>query len=473
MRAFASLVARHAPGQPLAGFHVFGVQHLLGSTGPLLRALASSGVPPSRITVLGKPYSQHAGVMSELRQEGFNVLESQRRTSEQVPRLAQGVIDTLLADPAAKVLLVDDGGDLIRRVLELINQSGVPRGLGKRIVAVEQTSAGLAMVKATHTVFGIAATQGSTTHESFTTMKVADSWGKVKKETPLIGRSVTQSVLEKLAELRGRGVPGLDPQAGPVRVLLVGYGKIGRATTLELRRQGYEVAMADRGDALPRTLGAPPPRWVQQAIRRDRILYFRSARAGVRSYRPQVVVTASGRECLGLDDLGWVAHTPGRRLVVLNAASEWSDFPQLQALAARLEASGRAPRTFAGVPLTPNRLLPARSDQVIPAPGGGEVLLADGGAPLNLAKIVRREVRGEGGQLHVVEEQVADPIPSRYIQLTRGLLYLAAVQGARLLQKGTARELAALPLREQRRFVHDIQAELRGSGLASLGDARF
>ena len=83
MRSFAALVPIHVrpSTMPLLGYNVVAMQHLLGSTVELVRALEASGVSHSDVHLLGKRYSQYAPSMSDLEEAGSATARASRITA--------------------------------------------------------------------------------------------------------------------------------------------------------------------------------------------------------------------------------------------------------------------------------------------------------------------------------------------------------------------------------------------------------
>src|SRR5438067_1986466 len=59
--------------KPFSGYTALVVQHLLGSTVPLLQAIESGGINKRDIYVVGKAYSSHHLVISHLGDLGYKV----------------------------------------------------------------------------------------------------------------------------------------------------------------------------------------------------------------------------------------------------------------------------------------------------------------------------------------------------------------------------------------------------------------
>ena len=445
MPAFWKLVARLGKGAPLRGLRIAGIQHLLGTTGGLMRGLADSGAAPSDVAFIGKTYSQHEDVAAELQKDGFPVhlsdFESsldvkfgvtgpstgsaKNRPAELLNRLdelfeledvrsIEKLRDAVRAGKAPKgrkFLLIDDGGELI----ELVHHH-FPE-LHDRIVAVEQTTKGKKRVEA----LGLA----------FPVVDVAGSEAKRVWESPMIGRSVAKTTLAKLDGLKRQGV-----NVGK-KVLVIGFGAVGRATALALREQGYEVSVVDsRPEMIGEATGAG---------------FGTHASLDAALPHAEIVIGATGGSGLAAEQL---AKLPSGA-VLINAASSATEFvPKMSEIVQHWDSrlwpkwNGKAIVTsfqgkeFAMGPM--KDLLqfgkaPARQDWVLRVAGGKELLLVNQGQVINFDGSV-------------------DPIPARYIQLTRGLLYIAAVQAAKL--PAGSKGMVELDRTMAKEWVEEVKADL-------------
>jgi S-adenosylhomocysteine hydrolase len=415
MRALDHLVRQLGGGQPLRGIGVLGVQHLLGSTGGLLHALTASGVAADRIALVGKTYSEHPLVAREMRHDGFLILPGHARTDERqaMPRWLRAVQSLLpglrddrleaallerLRQPG-RLLLLDDGGSLILLVNRLVTEH--PELAGK-IVAVEQTRRGIDKLSGVDLRFPV--------------IDVARAWAKRTYEAPLIGRSVANSVEERLADLERRRIPFGK------KVLVIGYGTVGRAVAREMKARGYDVVAYDKHDN------------ARADAQEDGIpLYTTQAEAFPHG---ELVISSTGEIVVRKSNLGRLPTGA----VLFNAGSHETEFdPALKDV----------PKTFRGVDVghLDDWAQPSHGYAQLRA-GRREYLLAAWGGVVNFGGV--------------------DPIPPRYIQLTRGLLYLGTLQAARATSPG----IHALDEDPQHALVDRIQAELARRG-ESLSAPRF
>jgi S-adenosylhomocysteine hydrolase len=367
------------------------VQHLLGSTVPLLRLL-SRRMDPANVSVLGKPYSTNPQVVHALRAqygnealiEGgdfsnhFRDFESQ--FDEQCERVLLGVTRRMASGsmaPDHRVLVLDDGAHLTRMLHDARFAD-----VAHRFVCVEQTSRG---------IWKLADVDLRTP-----VVNVAESWVKLRHESPLIAESVRDCLLELLA--------GLDETGVKIerRALVIGFGTIGNAVACALAKLGWDVQVYDK----------------REAARRSARDHGFPCGTDLHRQLPEVglVVGCTGMRALSYQDMFLLSDST----VVVSASSSDIEFGGWELRRhASLFPSDTA-RTG-----TPDLLYDRLQGHEVymghaahPATGlcalrlaGKVILLANGGFPINL-----------NGEI--------DPIAPGSIQLTRALLYAGALQAA-------------------------------------------
>lgn len=366
--------------QPLRGHRVVAVQHVQRSLLGLVDALCRAGVRPRDVTVVGKSYSTNPAVLEVLLARGVQVedplgmtdpgrsyeVELAERTGAALRRVGTG----------SPTVVLDEGGVATRAISR--------HGLGRPdLVVVEQTTRGVRW-------------SASATLE-VPVVDVARSAGKTGEETPLITRSMKSGLDRALHDL------GREPGG---RVLLVGYGVIGRSFAALLRAAGRRVAVVESREAAVATArhdGFDPV----------------SLRDGLAA--SDLVVGCTGSVILRSDDL--LAHPPGA--VFANGASsdiEYAFWPERQ----------------------PSHLLPGTdADPTQPwrnhyrlSSDPGSVLLA-GGFPVNFYGSV-------------------EPIPAGEFQITRALMLVGAVQASR--EAGRRRGVVPLDVAAQAVVVEAYRA---------------
>jgi S-adenosylhomocysteine hydrolase len=450
--ALASLTKQHAPSQPFAGSKVLVLQHLYASTQSVLDAVVASGAKPADITVMGKPYSGSMAVAASMVERGFQVVAPSLHQSEfsdhegHMDGLVREQVTRLLAEAGAneKLLVLDDGGHVARVVHEHFAADA------HRFRFVEQTQRGANVIQelAARLPGGLKAP----------VVDVAQSRAKKDHESPCIGASVwkeTRAILDKLST---QGV------TVPKSATVLGCGAIGTQVARELQAHGYVVHVFDPDPA--RQAAASAAGFVVHTDKREALRHA------------NVLVSATGRTALQLDD---VAHLP-KRAVLVNAASANNELNAtnllvLQMMSAnalmgtvRVGARGvEVPRslisqvdtaqldehahlwdTFDGHSVDLGRDDSAtQRDRVVHTKDGQDLYVAHAGFVVNLT-------------------DDDDPIPPRYIGLTRSLLFAALVQTAGEQRTG----LVDLDDGVQQQIIDETAAALAATG-ESLAAPRF
>lgn len=207
--------------RPLQDVSLVCVQHLLESNGSLIETLIRLGLPPERIYVLGKIYSNSEHVITKLRHMNVRIQESS------YPKDAGGFVNSFQKDiatmwglvyqeilPSTKsIVILDDGGHCL---------VGTPERIWKSwpVVGIEQTTSGNRQI-------------GTSTN--FPIVQVSSSAAKRFIEPPLI----SEAILNKLR------IPELVKRP-PARCGVIGLGSVGQAVAQSLRREGHRVFGFDR-----------------------------------------------------------------------------------------------------------------------------------------------------------------------------------------------------------------------------------
>ncbi|MCW5785115.1 MAG: NAD-binding protein [Nitrospirales bacterium] len=389
-----------------------GVQHLLGSTIPLVKWLNNWGVNYDRMFICGKAYSTHAFIAWKLRELGVHVHPNSGSLSESrflsegysydtdlrvyITSMLDEAIETLRCLPdeveaPRRLLVLDDGATCI----EALN-AAPERWAGLRISAVEQTRRGARLVQST-----------SKPLTAFPVSNVAESSPKLELESPLIGLSVVAELQTRISRIEGKEA-GLDGR----QITVIGFGSVGKAVAKYLRDSGAKVAIIDTD---PRKL---------QAAQNER---FHCISPSEVSDTTDCLLGCTGFSILGnFPDKNWKMC---RYLV--SASSSNAEFYGLLGPAR-------------GHPQVPAPMLPDSDHQRIHAdrwvgttPGEGPLLLA-GGFPINFPG-------------------TSDPIPLSDIQLTRALI----LSGARQAHESETSGLIPFDIKEARWITRAYQ-ELRG-----------
>ncbi len=397
------------PGE-LAGMKLFALQHLFESTAGLFQGLASSGVSLDGSAVLGKVYSTNHHTAAWAEAAGMSVdrastevqgaFEATMRSS--IRARLRAIIAELPHPPEAKptprVLLLDDGAEAIKLLHDEF------REYAPYFIGVEQTRRGARLLHGMELAMPVA--------------NVAESWAKLELESPMIGHSVVVEVQKKLDELEGYGI-----EAGRSAVV-VGFGAVGAHVAKSLAERGLEVHVFD----------------VDPEKRRA------AEKAGFSTHRDltdalehgHVLVSCVGRRTLSKADYDLLPNGA----ILVNAASAddelGSNLGILPQSRIHVDGDGYVWSKFQAKPVCLGLgTAEAHSDKVVRQPTGKELLLVNRGYVVNMT--------GE-----------RDPIPPRYIQLTRALLMAGAIAAKRSGESG----LVDVPRSWQEAIVKKVEHEL-------------
>lgn len=404
MRAFWSLVNANKHSKPLKGWTIIGVQHLLPSTGDLLRAFADSGASPQNIMMNGKVYSANPFVVEELQQDGFQIRDVDYRNAgggshhthhlesndAALKTFLQGKLRFL--PEGNRLLLIDDGARMIKLIHEHFPE------YAHKIVAVEQTTKGLIEL--------------ATMKLQCPVINVAGSWAKRSIEGPLIGYVVGQSVERKLSQLKHAGVHRSR------KVLILGYGAVGQEIARHFIRRGYAVSVFDTA-----------PDKAKEA-RKAGMTVFDSLDAALPN--GDIVISATGKTAIRAAEM---LQLPDGALLFSAGSADTEFDPIMKQVFPRSKGDdtriidGNVSHSFhsSWIKLgnTDDSL---HQDDVYYLPNGKQIFLANNGFPINFS--------GDGLVDH-----------PRYFQLTRGLLFAAAMQAVNTTTPGV-HDLAMQPQRD-------------------------
>ncbi len=444
--ALDALRAEAAATKPLAGSKLLVLQHLYASTQSILDAAVEAGVEPGDVTVLGKPYSGSIEVAASMLKKGYGLVVPSLHQSEfadherHMEALILEELTELVKTPGdGKLLVVDDGGMVAKLVAERFPAHQ------HRFRFVEQTQRGANTVREAH---GVTAP----------VVNVAESFAKKDYESPSIAHSVFVEVQKVVARLESEGVEV------PRTACVLGYGAIGASVAAELRAAGCQVHVYD-----------PDP------VRRARAAADGlTAHASKEEALPHghMLIGASGREALALNDY---AHLP-QRSVLFNAASANNELNATNQLVLSLLSAnaftGTVQITGEGAKI-PRELLFGLDTATLDEEGrlwdlfgGKSVCLGADVSATQIDRVVHTEDGKDlffahaGFVINLTDDQ--DPIPPRYIGLTRSLLFAGLLQAA----GETGQGLVDLDPDVQQRIVELTEAELEKTG-ESLLEPRF
>lgn len=435
MKALEAMVKRHAPRQPFRKLYVISELHLLETMKGLLEGFVDSGMLEQRLVLQGVRHSQQQPVIDEMRSNGIRTQAARPGAlKEDYRKLVRAVINKAQQEPDARFLVVGHGGRLHALLSGVLDKPGVPKDLAKRIGVVETTRKGELRMERMRRRQRDRGKPSHTLRPRLPFVDIGDYWAKTVYESPTIGLGCARSMHHELRDLTARGARGLDVGAGKVPLLVVGYGNVGRHSARMLRRLGYTVHVYDR------KFQKPGSKLARQAAA-DGMTVHSSLEGALQRAKPRVIGSATGEQPWNHKTVSQIPN----RAVVFNLASPGEMTGILDATAGRAATSGMALR-YGGRTLRLRSLPPDHQEMVRTVGGGKEILLARGGKVINLAT---------GGKE-----------PSEYIQLTRGLVFLAALKGAAIIGKKPGRH--KMDDREVRRFVNSVQADLKQAGLGPL-----
>ena len=372
---------------------IVGVQHLMGSTVTLFRALSAGSVPPHRVFLLGKPYSTNHAVMRYLESVcGFAVHPGsvEYRGAREYHEEADVHIASLLSAAVAsvserrgRILLIDDGG----RAIRMIHESSLGFA-AERFACVEQTRRGVRELQ------GLSL-RGPVVH-------VAESRVKLERESPIIGESVSDEVARRLEALEVAGIPVGRSSA------ILGFGAIGSAVASALRDRGQAIVVYD-----------------PDATKRDAARaagYAAVSRLADALGAARVVIGCTGYAAMGLAEYELLQNDS----ILISASSSDIEFSgwHLRALSRASDAEHRITDVF-------NLVHERFRDRLL--------YLGDLDHPchfLSVARVFGRRVFLVNGGFPINFTGGVDPIPPAKIQLTRALLFAAGVQSSRTEEPG-------------------------------------
>lgn len=412
------------PGE-LEGLGFYGLQHLFLSSASLFEGLERVGIDPSDMKLQGKVYSTNRATMAWMESKGAQVaptsfsigpaqdFEKVMKASirDDLERMVQTLPRPPEENPNPRFLLIDDGG----KAIELLH-TDFPE-YAPYFTCVEQTRRGARAVQALPEL-------------KCPVINVAESWAKLHAESPMIGHSVVLEVGRKLSELQRSGVD-LGSSAG-----VLGYGSVGGAVADSLLQRGFTVHVYD-----------PDPEKRARALadaKRDGFEGRVIAHERLEDALPHAKTLVS---CVGRRTLEPEHH---RLLpdgaVLVNAASSDDELGPEDLRPFRIggarDGEGRIWTLFQGQAVCLGHgEAEAHSSIIARLPNGKELFLANDGYVVNMT--------GE-----------RDPIPPRYIQLTRTLLFLGAIAARRAKEPG----LHEVPKNWQEELVAKVEADLARTG---------
>lgn len=214
----------------LKNTYILGAQHILPSTKSLIDACLILGMKRSHISLIGKCYSTDSKTFLQLKREKIDVsaysfyFDSHQSYSDQyalyIKRFFQEKWAFIKKFRPEKLLILDDGGFLIERVMKALP-------LPCQVIGIEQTSSGLKKLESSFLPFPL--------------VEVASSFLKKEVESNFVAKYAAISLKKHVKAL----------QAHPKNCLILGHGAIGKAVKRHLEKS-FSVSVFDKKN--PRTL---------------------------------------------------------------------------------------------------------------------------------------------------------------------------------------------------------------------------
>ena len=246
-------------------FHIVSCQHLLEPQIEIYKGFIELGIKPENITALGKIYSSNKSVVEELNQLGIKAYQPDFTGKPFDEEHRNNCLDLLSKFSQEKVIVLDDGAELINVFSEAYNNV---------LFAVEQTSSGFRKLE--------------NLKHKFSIVNVARSKTKLTQESPLIARLCFERILEHMKRFN----------LTKPKFLLIGLGVIGESMRQILTENNFEVAGYDKDDYI-------------------------SIVNLINDVKPQVVIGATGSQIISEDELSQLSQA----LHFISLSSSDREFP--------------------------------------------------------------------------------------------------------------------------------------------------
>jgi hypothetical protein len=203
----------------LEDVYICACQHLLEPQEEMFNLISNFGIPRKNIFIFGKIYSTNNEVLSELKEDGFNVIDLEfdpnisfdEQHQDNCKRIFQEFVN--FVKPSSRIIVLDDGGELLKianEEYELLQKKGI-------VIGVEQTSSGFRKLENTKMHFPV--------------INVARSSTKLIKESPLIAHLGCTRIVDVFNQY----------EIKESRILVVGLGPIGSNVFSILNNKGYFI----------------------------------------------------------------------------------------------------------------------------------------------------------------------------------------------------------------------------------------
>lgn len=208
----------------LSEVYVICAQHLVSTTYSLFKVLLKLGLHPNNLSAIGKCYSTDPTAFQEMKKIGIDVCHSSlsfnshqsfdAQYHENIKTFLSKREKKLRSYSYKKLIILDDGGELIPEVNALINEI-------TPVVGIEQTSSGFHKLKIKKINFPI--------------INVARSPAKLNYESPVIAKLVADTLVRQIKEF----------PINPREALIIGNGPIGSQIRKTIKKI-YNVSTFDK-----------------------------------------------------------------------------------------------------------------------------------------------------------------------------------------------------------------------------------
>lgn len=213
--------------KPFEGYVCVFIQHLLGSNISLIKSLEKCGIEKKNLYIIGKAYSSSIDALNYLENHNYNYINPQKGYSINV------CYDEILKKEIRKIfkivfsqhenlpiLLLDDAGKGICVAHELEFKKNI-----SRFKCVELTTRGINALKEINLCCPV--------------INIGTSRVKKEIEAPLIAKSMVIEFLKLIKKWNRSCIPRNN------KVLLIGYGTIGKLVSENLLSKGFEIVVFD------------------------------------------------------------------------------------------------------------------------------------------------------------------------------------------------------------------------------------
>jgi len=214
---------REKASEPLKGYVLILIQHLLSDVKDFLKALEVAGADKKRMFIIGIPYSSKEEVVAELKQKYKVYAPTSYPFDEYVEDALRKALEICKRE-SLSLLIIEDGGYAVPMIHERFRDYiGYCKG------AVEQTTNGIWRDEELVLKRGL--------KFEFPLVSIPDCKLKREIEAPFIGKAVIRNIQILLSKI-GQFIEGK-------KVGIVGYGTIGRKIADEAKNQKAIVSVSE------------------------------------------------------------------------------------------------------------------------------------------------------------------------------------------------------------------------------------